>query len=108
MVMGMRVALILILFLFVLTGCASPSHDYFGTPAQAVQVDGRDYRVFLRRDGGVTRAQVIRMGWAGGRDHRPIIAAMTTAAERASGCTAVPGSVMGDSGVQNLRLTCAG
>lgn len=96
----------LIPFLFMLSGCASPSYDYFGVPGQAVVLDGREFQVFLRRAGGQTRAQVIRMGWEGGRDHRPVIAAMTAAAEQASGCTALPGSVSGDSGVQNLRLSC--
>jgi hypothetical protein len=96
------------LILFVLTACASPSPEFLGASAQAVVLDGREYRVFLRRDGAQARGQVIRMGLAGGADHRPIIAAMTAAAERVSGCAAVPGSVTGDSGVQNLRLICPG
>jgi hypothetical protein len=99
---------LLIPLLVLLSACASPSHDYFGVPAQMVVVEGREFRVFVRRDGGQARAQVIRMGWAGGRDHRPIIATMTAAAEHASGCVAVAGSIQGDSGVQNLRLTCPG
>jgi len=98
---------VLILTVGILTGCASPSPEYLGQPAREVMVDGREFRVFLRSGGGTqTRAQVIRMGWEGGRDHRGVIAAMTRAAEQASGCVAVPGSVSGDSGVLNLRLDC--
>jgi hypothetical protein len=99
---------LLIPLLVLLSACASPSHEYFGVPAQRVVVEGREFQVFVRRDGGQARAQVIRMGWARGRDHRPIITTMTVAAEQASGCAAVAGSISGDSGVQNLRLTCPG
>jgi len=86
--------------------CATPSHEYFGVPAQSVLRDGREYRVHVRREGNLAHAQVIRMGWAGGRDHIPIMAAMVAAAEAASGCQAAPGAGQGDSGVLNLRLRC--
>lgn len=49
---------------------------------------------------------MIRRGWAGGSDHRPILAEMVAAAEAASGCTALPGTQAGDSGVLNLGLDC--
>jgi hypothetical protein len=89
-----------------LAACASPSAEYIGAPAHRVMIAGREYRVFLRPSGPVTRAQVIRMGWAGGRDHAPILAAMVAAAEGASGCTALRERVTGDSGVLNLMLDC--
>lgn len=92
------------LLCLLLAACASPSHDYFGVPAQAVVIGGREYRVFVRPDG--SRAQVIRLGWAGGRDHRPILAAMVAAAEQASGCNARTGAAEGDSGVLTVPLRC--
>ena len=96
------------LSLLLLVACASPSAEYFGVPGRSVVIDGRDYRVFLRRSGPTARAQVIRMGWAGGRDHAPILEAMVAAAEQASGCAAVRAGIEGDSGVLNLTLRCAG
>lgn len=95
-----------LMVLTVAAGCASPSASYFGVQGIAVEHGGRDYRVFLRLDGDATQAQVIRMGRAGGRDHRPNLADMATAAETASGCVALPGTATGDSGVLNLRLRC--
>lgn len=92
--------------LLLLTACATPSAEYFGVPARSVAIDGREYRVFLRRDGATARAQVVRMGWAGGRDHAPILDAMVAAAEQSSGCTAVRAGIEGDSGVLNLTLRC--
>ena len=92
------------LLCLLLAACASPSHDYFGVPGRSVVIDGREYRVVVRPDR--TRAQVIRLGWAGGRDHRPIRAAMVAAAEQASGCAARDSPPDGDSGVMTVPLRC--
>ena len=97
---------LLALLILSLAACASPAPPYFGVPARAVVIDGRTYQVFLRRDGDLAQAQVIRMGWAGGRDHRPILDAMLAAAEQASGCRAVPRGTTGDSGVMDVALDC--
>lgn len=95
----------LVVILSLISACASPSAGYLGTPAVTVERGGRTFQVFLRRDGGLARAQVIRRGWVAGHDHRPIRADMIAAAEIASGCTALPGEE-GDSGVLNLSLNC--
>jgi hypothetical protein len=92
--------------LLLLIACASPSAEYFGVAGRSVEIEGREYRVFLRQSGATARAQVIRMGWAGGRDHAPILGAMVAAAEQASGCSAVRAGIEGDSGVLNLTLRC--
>jgi len=94
------------LLLLFLAACASPSYQYFGVPARAVVIDGRTYQVFLRRDGNLAQAQVIRMGWAWGGDHRPILDAMLAAAEQASGCRVQSAGVTGDSGVMDIPLRC--
>ncbi len=96
-----------LLILLLLAACATPSADYFGVPARSVVIDGREYRLFVRQAGPTARVQVIRMGWAGGRDHAPILAAMVQAAEQSTGCTALPSGYHGDSGVLNLTLRCA-
>lgn len=92
--------------LLLLAACATPSPVYLGTAGTDVMRDGRAFRVFLRPVAGGQQAQVIRRGWAGGRDHRPLIAEMVAAAEQVSGCAALPDTVEGDSGVLNLRLRC--
>ena len=92
--------------LALLTACATPSHDWLGVPAEIVTRDGRDYHVRLRRDGNTAQAQVIRTGWAGMRDHQPVIETMIAAAEEVSGCRSGPQVMSGDSGVLNLRLQC--
>lgn len=53
------------------------------------------------------RVQVIRMGYARRPEHAAILLAMPQAAEQATGCSIVPGSAVGDSGVMNARLNCA-
>ena len=92
--------------LALLAACATPSHDWFGVPAEIVTRDGRGYHVRLRRDGNNAQAQVIRTGWAGMRDHQPVIEAMIAAAEDVSGCRTGTQVISGDSGVLNLRLRC--
>jgi hypothetical protein len=94
------------LVLLSLAACASPSAEYFGVEPQRVTIGGRDYVVYQRRAGSTVRAQVIRMGWAGLRDHAPILEAMVQAAEQVSGCAAVRAGISGDSGVLNLTLRC--
>lgn len=51
---------------------------------------------------------VIRTGWAGMRDHQPVIEAMIAAAESVSGCSQGTQIIGGDSGVLNLRMRCDG
>jgi hypothetical protein len=98
----------LLLLCLVPSGCATPGYEYLGLPGQTVLRDGREFRVFLRRDGPVAQAQVIRLGWAGQRDHLPLLETMRSVAEEVSGCRAEPGMGQGDSGVLNLRLRCDG
>lgn len=94
----------LVPLLCLLAACASPSAAYFGTPARQGQVNGREFQVYLHPERA--RAQVIRMGRAGGGEHQALIRDMVVAAERVSGCTALEGGRRGDSGVLNVALRC--
>lgn len=117
----MRVLLILLLLL----ACATPDRAFFGVDPVRVTREGRDYDVYVRRSPApvVCRAgasladcraegqpivQVIRLGYARRGQHEAIVRAMLQAAEQASGCALVDGSVQGDSGVMTARLRCPG
>ncbi len=95
------------LALTLLAACASPDRAYWGVDPVRVTIDGRDYSVHVRRDPPRPRVQVIRLGYARRAEHPAILLAMQRAAEQASGCTLTPGSISGDSGVMNARLSCA-
>lgn len=97
---------LLLLLPLLLAACATPSPQYLGVPARSVVLDGREYRVFLRRSGATGHAQVVRIGWAPRRDHAAILEAMVLAAEQVSGCTAARAGITGDSGVMNMVLRC--
>jgi hypothetical protein len=96
------------LILTVLAGCgASPGRLYLGQSPVAVQIEGREYRVWSRRSGAGGQVQVVRMGYVPRSGHGGIQAAMVAAAEQATGCAVVPASVEGDTGVINARIRCA-
>ena len=94
---------------FVMTGCAtSPGRLYLGLEPVVVSVEGREYRVWARRSGRGGQVQVVRMGYVPRHRHGGIQAAMVGAAEQATGCSVVPASVEGDTGVINARVRCPG
>jgi len=95
-----------LLALVLLAACASPDRAFWGVEPQRLSLGGRDYVVYVDRDHAQPRVQVIRMGYARRPEHAAILAAMQVAAEQASGCALVEGSVRGDSGVMTARLAC--
>lgn len=101
----MRPLAALLVFLLV-AACDSPDRAFWGAEAQRITLDGRVYAVHLRRDATRPQAQVIRLGHARRPDHAAILEAMPRAAELASGCAVIPGSLQGDSGVMTMRLRC--
>lgn len=95
-----------ILALLLLAACASPDHAFWGIEPQRLSLDGRDYVVYVDRDPLRPKVQVIRMGYAHRPEHTAILVNMVAAAEQASGCGVIVGSVHGDSGVMTARLHC--
>ncbi len=80
----------------------------FGATRSAVTLGGIGFTVFV----GESRAEVVRMGYLARADRAAVPALMEQAAEQASGCRVVPGSVTtglpGDTGVARMRLDCRG
>lgn len=89
-----------------LAGCATPQPGWLGLPRHDVTAGGIRMAVYLRGD----EAQVIRLDRARRADRSRVRAAMLEAASRASGCTAVPGSLRPqggtDSAVALVALDC--
>lgn len=89
-----------------LAGCASPAPEFIGAPMTRLRVDGHDFVVFQRGQ----EAEVIRMGYLHRRARDAIPMLMYRAAEEASGCVAVPGSLRsrlpGDTGEGRIALRC--
>ena len=91
-----------LLLALLVSGCDSPSPEFFGTTKTAVTVDGRAFTVF-RRD---TRVQVIRHGYAGPAARRDIPEQMLRAVAEATGCRPLDDSFVGDSGERRGRIRC--
>ena len=91
---------VLILGSVLLSGCASPSPEYFGVTPQRVTVEGTEIAVYRRGD----RAQAIRLGGARRGEHGAMRLRMVAATEQATGCAVARSE--GDSGVLNMRLSC--
>jgi len=103
------VCCLLILAPLLLAGCmATPGMLYRGLDPAVVSVEGREYRVWMRRAGRGGQVQVVRMGYVPRHAHGGIQAAMVAAAEQVTGCDVVLASVEGDTGVINARIRCAG
>jgi len=99
----MRPALILPLLLW---ACASPAPGYFGAARQDIRVEDMDFAVFVKE----SEAEVIRLGYASRKQRGRVPAMMVEAAERASGCRAIPYSlkarIPGDTGEARVGLDC--
>jgi len=91
----------------VLAGCATPAPQFMGATRSEVRLGGIDFVVFHDRD----RAEVVRLGYLTRAQRAPVPALMVAAAERASGCHVVPGSMVtglpGDTGEARFRLACS-
>ncbi|HWL56936.1 MAG TPA: hypothetical protein VNQ78_09725 [Paracoccus sp. (in: a-proteobacteria)] len=99
----MRSALILPLLLW---ACASPAPGYFSVARQDIRVGDMDFAVFVKEN----EAEVIRLGYASRKTRDRLPAMMVEAAERASGCGAIPFSlrtrIPGDTGEARIGLDC--
>lgn len=83
-----------------------PSRDYLGRDPAIVVLEGREYRVWSRLSGEQGQVQVVRMGYVRRSGHAGLNEAMVAAAERATGCSVIPATVEGDTGVINARILC--
>ena len=88
--------------LFLVACGAQPSPKFFGAQKHEILRSGRHYVVW---DNG-REVEVIRLGWAGPRQHDGIRADMLAVIPETTGCRAVDSTVEGDSGVMRARLTC--
>lgn len=96
----------MILMVVALAGCASPAPDFIGAARQDVMLDGIRFSVFHRGN----QAEVIRMGYLTRRARDAVPELMYQAAEVATGCRAVSGSLQtrlpGDTGEGRVALKC--
>lgn len=93
--------------ILLLAACgASPAPQFFGSARHEVQAGGINFIVFDRGD----QAEVVRMGYLRRAERAPVAALMAEAAEMATGCKVVPGSMVtglpGDTGEAKFDLTC--
>ena len=96
-----------LLSLLVLAACgASPAPQFFGATRHALTLGGVDFVVFQKDE----TAEVVRLGYLTRAERAPVPALMEQAAEQATGCRVVPGSMVtglpGDTGEARFRLTC--
>lgn len=91
---------------FLLAACASPAPQYFGAARQEVVLEGISFTVFTRE----TSAEVIRHGYLTRAERAPVPTLMMRAAEQASGCQVIPGTMVtglpGDTGEARFQLRC--
>jgi hypothetical protein len=102
---GMKHSLLLPLFL---SACVTPAPDYFGATRHEVRRGGIDFVVFQRAD----EVEVVRRGYLSRAARAPVPQLMSEAAEEATGCRVIPGSmstkIPGDTGVARFDLKCGG
>ena len=92
--------------LMVLAACASPAPQFFDATRSEVVKGGITFVVFQKDD----QAEVVRMGYLTRAARAPVPDLMVQAAEAATGCKVVAGSMVtglpGDTGEARFRLTC--
>lgn len=93
--------------LLLLAACgASPAPQFMGATRTEVTRGGIDFVVFRRDE----RAEVVRLGYLTRAGRAPVPDLMVQAAEEATGCRVVPGSMVtglpGDTGEARFRLAC--
>lgn len=98
--------IILILSLLTLAACSSPAPQFMGAPRHDLELEGIRFTVFTREN----EAEVIRLGYLSRRERAGVPELMLRAAEQASGCRAIPGSMRtrspGDTGEARVGLDC--
>jgi hypothetical protein len=89
-----------------LSACASPAPGFLGAERHDVTLGGIRFAVFRRAD----EAEVIRLGYLRRPDRADVPELMMQAAERATGCHAIPNSMVtnfpGDTGEARIALDC--
>ena len=97
---------LLLLAMLILAGCASPAPGFIGAPRHDITLDGVDFAVFVNPN----EAEVIRLGYLRRKDRDRIPGLMMQAAAKASGCDAIPHSMVtripGDTGEARITLRC--
>lgn len=97
---------ILPILLLLLSACASPSPGYFDASRRDITLQGIRFAVFHTE----TSAQVIRLGYLTRRERDAVPGLMVEAAEKASGCKAIPSSlrtrIPGDTGEGRVSMDC--
>ena len=92
--------------LLLLAACASPGMGFRDSPRTDLTLDGMNFSVFRAGD----EVQVIRLGWLPLAQRDRVPALMMRAAEQATGCRAVEGSLRhqlpGDTAEGKLRVDC--
>lgn len=102
-----RLVLCCLIPLLALTGCASSSPDMMGSSRRDVTIEGIRFTVYH----DLNRAEVVRRGGYMTMLQRDRVPALIyRAAEQASGCASIPGSLTtrlpGDTGVGRVDLAC--
>ncbi len=97
----------MILALFLLSACVTTPHPtFFGASRSEVVEGGIRFTVFQKGE----RAEVVRLGYLTRAERAPVPALMERAAEQATGCRVVAGSMItrlpGDTGEARFRLNC--
>ena len=92
--------------LLILAACASPAPQFFGATRSEVVRGGITFVVYQKEE----QAEVVRMGYLTRAQRAPVPDLMVQAAEAATGCKVVPGSMVtglpGDTGEARFRLGC--
>jgi hypothetical protein len=91
-----------------LSGCVTPAPDFFGAIRHEVTRGGIAFVIFQKADW----VEVVRTGYLNRAARARVPQLMVEAAEAATGCRVVPGSmrtkIPGDTGVARFDLTCGG
>lgn len=91
------------LLLLALAACDSPSPLMQGGTRYEQTLDGYRFTIW-RKD---NRVEIIRHGYAPRAHQTGLKDSMASATTRATGCTLIPSSIEGDTGVLRAQLTCA-
>lgn len=88
--------------LALLAACDSPAPQMMGAQEVKAVRGGRSYAVYVKG----RYVEVIRFGWAPRAEQAAIREQMVALIPEVTGCVAIPGSLVGDSGEMRARLEC--
>lgn len=92
-----------LVLVLILAGCgAQPSPLMLGADRTTVSRDGRDYAILQKDD----RVEIVRLGFAGPRQHVAIRETMLALVPEVTGCATVASSWTGDSGQMRGKVRC--